>query len=63
MIVVQGRLAMDEWQDNDGKRRVTAKVVAEHVYFGESRRAASVPSPDISAADFEELPDDGDLPF
>jgi len=65
MIVVQGRLAMDEWQDNDGKRRVTAKVVAEHVYFGESRRAASVPSPDISAADFEELPDDGEasLPF
>lgn len=54
---------MDEWQDNDGKRRVTAKVVAEHVYFGESRRAASVPSPDISAADFEELPDDGDFPF
>lgn len=62
MIVVSGRLQNDEWTDNDGKRRVTTKITAEHVYFGESRRSKQVS--DISAADFEELDDkDGELPF
>lgn len=61
MIVVSGRLQNDEWTDNDGKRRVTTKITAEHV-FGESRRSKQVS--DISAADFEELDDkDGKLPF
>lgn len=62
MIVVQGRLQVEEWTDNEGKRRVTTKVTAEHVYFGESRRSKQVA--DISAADFEELEDDDEpLPF
>ena len=62
MIVVSGRLQNDEWTDNDGNRRVTTKITAEHVYFGESRRSKQVA--DISAADFEELDDkDGELPF
>ncbi len=62
MIIVQGRLQVDEWTDNEGKRRVTNKVVAEHVYFGGSKRSNQVA--DISAADFEELDESGDnLPF
>lgn len=62
MIVVSGRLQNDEWTDNDGKRRVTTKITAEHVYFGESRRSKQVS--DISAADFEEMDDnDGEFPF
>ena len=62
MIVVSGRLQNDEWTDNDGKHRVTTKITAEHVYFGESRRSKQVA--DISAADFEDLDDkDGELPF
>ena len=62
MIVVQGRLQVEEWTDNEGKRRVTTKVTAEHVYFGESRRSKQVA--DISAADFDELEDDDEpLPF
>ena len=62
MIVVSGRLQNDEWTDNDGNRRVTTKITAEHVYFGESCRSKQVA--DISAADFEELDDkDGEFPF
>ncbi len=62
MIVVQGRLQNDEWTDKEGKKRVTAKITAEHVYFGESRRSKQVA--DISAADFKDLDNnDGELPF
>nr|DAI91716.1 MAG TPA: Single strand binding protein [Caudoviricetes sp.] len=63
MAVVDGRLQLRDWTGKDGNKRRNAEVTAEHVYFGESRRAASVPSPDISAADFEELPDDGEAPL
>ena len=38
MIVVSGRLQMREWTDRDGNKRVSAEVVADNVYFGESRR-------------------------
>lgn len=38
MIVVSGRLQIREYTDRDGNRRTAAEVVAENVYFGESRR-------------------------
>ena len=38
MIVVSGRLQMREWTDRDGNKRTSAEVVADNVYFGESRR-------------------------
>ena len=38
MAVVEGRLQMREWTDKDGNRRVTAEVVADNVYFGDSKR-------------------------
>ena len=38
LAVVEGRLQMREWTDKDGNRRTTAEVVAENVYFGDSRR-------------------------
>lgn len=61
MAAVAGRLQIREWTDNNGNKRRSAKVVAEHVYFGESKRREA--SADISAADFEDLDDDGELPF
>ena len=39
MIVVSGRLQIRSWNDKDGNKRRTAEVVADNVYFGESRRA------------------------
>ena len=38
MIVVSGRLQIRNWNDKDGNKRRTAEVVADNVYFGESKR-------------------------
>ena len=38
MIVVSGRLQIREYTDREGKRRTAAEVVADTVYFGESKR-------------------------
>ena len=38
MIVVSGRLQIRDYTDRDGNRRTAAEVVADNVYFGESKR-------------------------
>ena len=38
MAVVSGRLQIRGWTDKDGNKRRTAEVVADNVYFGESKR-------------------------
>ncbi len=38
MAVVSGRLQMRDWTDRDGNKRTSAEVVADNVYFGDSRR-------------------------
>ena len=38
MAVVEGRLQMREWTDKEGNKRRSAEVVADNVYFGDSRR-------------------------
>ncbi len=40
MIVVSGRLQIRSWTDKDGGKRRTAEVVADNVYFGESKRSS-----------------------
>ena len=40
MIVVSGRLQIRNWNDKDGNKRRSAEVVADNVYFGESKRSA-----------------------
>lgn len=38
MAVVDGRLQMRDWTDKDGNKRRSAEVVADQVYFGDSKR-------------------------
>ena len=38
MAVSEGRLQIREWKDRDGNNRRTAEVVADNVYFGDSKR-------------------------
>lgn len=38
MAVVEGRLQFREWTDKDGNKRRTAEIVADQVYFGDSKR-------------------------
>ena len=79
MAVVSGRLQSRKWEDRDGNKRTSWEVVADNVYFGDSRRdgaesndsrqsysgtyEAPKSSPRASSP-FEELDgDDGELPF
>lgn len=55
MAVVSGRLQLRDWTDKDGNKRRTAEVIAESVYFGESKKR--------EPGQLEELEDDGELPF
>lgn len=38
MAVVSGRLQVRSWTDKEGHKRKTAEVVAESVYFGDSKK-------------------------
>ena len=38
MAVVSGRLQIRSWNDKDGNKRRTAEIVADNVYFGDSKR-------------------------
>lgn len=69
MIVVSGRLQIRSWTDKDGNKRKTAEVVADNVYFGDSKKESSGESPQPAypsapAQDFEMLEDDdAQIPF
>ena len=38
MAIVEGRLQIRDWTDKDGNKRRSAEVVADNVYFGDSKR-------------------------
>ena len=38
MAIVEGRLQIRDWKDKDGNNRRSAEVVADNVYFGDSKR-------------------------
>ena len=75
MAIVDGRLQARTWKDKNGNSRKTVEVVADHVYFADSRRdsdasGAGAPAyapyapPQTGADDFAEInDDDGELPF
>lgn len=58
MAVVSGRLQIRDWQDDNGNKRRNAEVITDSVYFVESKKRDAQPE-----QTFEELADDGDLPF
>lgn len=61
MAVVDGRLQMRNWTDKDGHKRTTAEVVAENVYFGDTKRDDSRSQAEPEYAEIQE--EDGDIPF
>ena len=69
MAVVSGRLQIRSWTDNNGNKRTTAEVVADSVYFGDSKREGSdkpapAGAPVPVSTDFAEIDcDDEELPF
>ena len=79
MAVVSGRLQIRDWTDRDGGKRRSAEVVADNVYFGESKSGSQGGGQSAGGrssgsgyggydapeikTDFAEVEDDGDLPF
>ena len=65
MAVVEGRLQIRDWTDKDGAKRRTAEVVADNVYFGDSKRPVSDSDTAAPSGEFAEVPDEekGELPF
>ena len=41
MIVVDGRLQIRQWTDKDGNKRRTAEILADNIYFGDSKKSDS----------------------
>lgn len=68
MAVVEGKLQIRDWQDKNGNKRRNAEVIADNVYFGDSRsdngvhQAAKAPV-NLDAEDFYEVEDTEDLLF
>ena len=63
MAIVEGRLQIRDWTDKNGNKRRTAEVVADNVYFGDSKKENKEES-EYKQSDFEEISEeDGDLPF
>ena len=38
MAIVEGRLQIRDWTDNNGRKRRSAEVIADNIYFGDSKR-------------------------
>ena len=66
MAVVEGRLQIRDWQDNNGNKRRSAEVIADSIYFGDSKPQDAQPAVhavNVDASDFDEIEDDPDFPF
>ena len=64
MAVVEGRLQVRDWKDKDGNKRRSTEVLADSVYFGDSKRSESG-TPAEPSGEIREIPDEekGELPF
>lgn len=63
MAIVEGRLQIRDWTDKNGNKRRTAEVVADNVYFGDSKKE-NKEEPEYKQADLAEISEeDGELPF
>ena len=68
MAVVSGKLQIRSWTDKDGNKRRSAEVIADNVYFGDSKKSDSYTgdgdSTNAPVQDFAPIEDDdAQLPF
>ena len=65
LVAVSGRLQTRTWEDKQGNKRKAVEVVADEVFFAESKKQSSDRQQDhTSPGDFEPLEGEpGDLPF
>lgn len=58
-VVAEGRLQIRKWEDNDGKKRTSAEVVANNLYFADSKHSPET----MSTAEPTNDAFSDDLPF
>ena len=58
MAIVEGRLQLRDWKDKDGNARRSAEVIADNVYFGDSKRDSGAAEDSLGNVAPEELEDD-----
>lgn len=72
MAVVDGRLQVRDWMDKDGNKRKSVEVIADHIYFADSKTDQGQNREKLSermsgfesdGEQIEEISDDGNLPF
>lgn len=70
MVVVSGSMQNRDWTDRDGGKRRTTEVIANHIYFAGTKPQADSPNGNaiksgvnVYADGFQEIDDDGNLPF
>lgn len=71
MAIVDGKLQTRSYEDKDGKKRTAVEVVADNVYFGDSKndKGGETVSYDTEPAhggvsvEFDEIEEDDSLPF
>lgn len=75
VAIVEGRLQIRDWEDGDGNKRRVAEVVADNIYFGDSKKDDGAPASSGKASNpqpaakkpaptpEEDLEDEDSLPF
>ena len=63
MAVVSGRLQIRGWADKDGNKRRESEIVADNVYFADSKKAAENATDGVTPGVFTDAPESSDLPF
>lgn len=78
MAVVEGRLQVRSYTDKEGNNRRVAEVVADNIYFGDSKKdggntgsgsyggsnyGGDYSGGEYGGSNFQEVDDDGELPF
>ena len=63
MVVVEGKLTVRDWTDKDGNKRRNAEIIADKIYFGDSKKD-NEPRYDATPQGYAEMSDEADeLPF
>ena len=69
MAIISGRLQIRDWTDKDGNKRRSAEVLAENVYFGDSKQDGQKPAAPATAGVpvapliLTEIDNDDELPW
>lgn len=68
MALIEGKLQSRDYTDKDGNRRYATDVVADAVYFGDSKKSEGQSTyqkdPEYQEPEFTDMDDDGEeLPF